>query len=141
MTEAINTGESAVEINSPSLVQYLNTKLESISDRLAIKSPEVDEDMIDELMRFGIESLTDLDRHIPAGLLEHWASLSTPQTYVGMLRDAMMYADMDTYFDKAWLRKWTGWDGSNDGSSRSRAGLRAGSRRAGRRNSVRTASL
>jgi hypothetical protein len=27
-----------------------------------------------------------------------------------MLRDAMMYEDVDRYFEEAWMKGWTGWD-------------------------------
>jgi hypothetical protein len=103
-------GDLAVEVNSPGVIQYLNAKLESWSGRLKVSATQVDQDMIGELQRFGIASLADLERRISASLLEHWASQLTPQTYIGMLRDVMMYDDIDHYFDKAWMKAWTGWD-------------------------------
>lgn len=103
-------GDLNVEINSPSVAQFLSTHLESLASDLEIDSKFVDEDVISELKRFGINSLADLAALFEAALIEQWKNARIPLTYIGILRDAMMYKDVDLYFNRAWMKSWTGWD-------------------------------
>lgn len=61
---------------------------------------EVLSDVIEELENFGIRNLNELDEHIKNSLI--YLDKSKLTTEIGILRDAMLYSDIDKYFKDAW---------------------------------------
>lgn len=111
VSEKTRAGDLDIEINTPSLFQYLPQKLDYFKERLIpIDSPGDLEPVIDELRGFGIQTLADLepilnDQFFSALDVNHE---SQPLFYIGALRDAMMYSDLDKYFSDAWSNSWQG---------------------------------
>lgn len=66
---------------------------------------EVDAVVVDELRNFGIKTVGDFRRLI-AENGERTFSGEATYAYPGVIRDAMMFADIDKYFDDAWAENW-----------------------------------
>ena len=54
--------------------------------------------------------MADLDRLFDRQFLEGLARHMESFTQLGVLRDAMMYNDVDRYFEVSWNKSWQGWD-------------------------------
>jgi putative GTP pyrophosphokinase len=112
VADKTGAGDFDIEINSTSLLQYLLKKTASLKTATgtAINPIQIEEDLIDELRVFGINTLSDLDRILTEDLFTSVSLHQKFENYVGLLRDAMMYADLDRYFDVAWSNSWDGID-------------------------------
>lgn len=62
------------------------------------------QDIIDELRDFGITDLRQLSELLNAEFVD--AVDARDQTFFGVLRDAMMFRDIDGYFARAWKDRW-----------------------------------
>jgi len=109
VSDKTGAGDLDIEINSTSVMQYLLKKTASARNA-AIDPFQIDEDIIDELRVFGINTLYDLDRILSVELFTAVSQHQKFENYVGLLRDAMMNADLDRYFDVAWRQSWDGID-------------------------------
>jgi putative GTP pyrophosphokinase len=112
VSDKTGAGDLDIEINSTSVMQYLLKKTASVKSarNVAISPFQIDEDIIDELRVFGIITLSDLDRILSVDLFTSVSKHQEFENYIGLLRDAMMYADLDRYFDVAWRNSWEGID-------------------------------
>lgn len=63
-----------------------------------------------ELKSFGVKTRRDLRTLLDSGVARVWKGLSTPNTWIGGIRDSMMFKDPERYFDRAWSRHWEGMD-------------------------------
>ena len=100
-------GDLDVDLSSASLDGYL-ARLAIIHSLPPIKKsdPASFAEVIDELHRFGIANLKDVNQLMSPDFL---AELKTPKetsTQIGFLRRAMMYSDIDKYFTDAWRGAW-----------------------------------
>lgn len=100
-------GDLDIELSSASLSEYLT----DISKRHALSSitpsePSKFAGVIDELHRFGVKSLKDVQQLMSGKFLDDLKSMKTKTTEVGLLRKAMMYSDIEKYFREAWQRSW-----------------------------------
>lgn len=88
------------DINSISLEQYLNEV--SKNQNIKLTKMEVPTEVIEELRRFGLETIGDLARISTPKLMTEITDRTTTAT--GLLRDIMMLDDLDKYFSKkpAW---------------------------------------
>jgi putative GTP pyrophosphokinase len=100
-------GDLDVELSSASLDGYLAGLATTHSLPPIKKSdPASFAEVIDELHRFGIDTLKDVNQLMSPEFL---AELKTPKdtsTQIGLLRRAMMYSDIDKYFTYAWRGAW-----------------------------------
>ena len=111
VSEKTGAGNLDIEVNSTSLLQYLPTKTQWFNDKgVQIRSSEIAEVVINELRRFGIKTLYDLEKILSQELFKSLAKYGQSANYIAFLRDAMMYADIDRYFDLAWRGAWGGID-------------------------------
>lgn len=99
-----------IAIDSTSLLQFLNELFgecdtEALSEHFQSNSDEV----IGELSNFGIKTLQELKDLLGQKAPKEWASLVP--TYIGIIRNAMMLKDAETYFKSAWKEHWwAGWE-------------------------------
>lgn len=106
-------GDLSIPINSKSLVAYMSRKF---NDLIALDvEPTLRDDItvIEELRIMGIDSLEQLENIIPKDFSEaetkHLAD-EYPNSFLGILRDIMIVHDAETYFRKAWRKRWNGID-------------------------------
>jgi ppGpp synthetase/RelA/SpoT-type nucleotidyltranferase len=98
-----------IEVSSASLHGFCR----SIADRhklpIKVSRPDKFASVIDELQRFGVSTLLDVNELMSNEFLANLGKSfrsSDSTTEVGLLRKAMMYKDVDKYFAKAWRGDW-----------------------------------
>jgi len=106
--EKVKRNDLAVEINSLSLPGYLSKKLEVLetNEVHVISDRQISRMIIEELQNFGVSSLIDLESLVNDSFLRAIVNHQAYTTYVGLLRDAMLFADINKYFEKCWNGHW-----------------------------------
>jgi putative GTP pyrophosphokinase len=105
VAEKTAVGDLDIELNTTSVREYLARKLEAKGIRLEVM-PNLDV-AIDELQRYGITTISALDRLFSEGVFQRVRSIAkSARTEIGLLRDAMIFADPDKYFETAWKNAW-----------------------------------
>lgn len=105
-----DSGILDIELNSTSILEYLTVKLAKTHSKITLELSPVPQEVIEELHLFGANSLKDLD---PLLTKEFMAAEQKNQSFnnsVGFLRNAMLYSDMNKYFEKCWRSSWSGFD-------------------------------
>lgn len=112
------TGSLDIPIDSVSLAQFLKARKERIHS-LDWKLPfdrASELALIDELKSFGITTLEQLDTFFSKEFIKAFEihkPAGSPATDLGLLRSAMMFADVNRYFETAWKNRWRGWTQSS----------------------------
>jgi putative GTP pyrophosphokinase len=106
-------GNLEIELNSTSLLQYLPEKTRWFEKTKLKISSVITEDIINELVAFGITTLSGLDRILTEQVFALAVKHQNHQTYLGLIRDAMMFEDIERYFSVAWNH---GWEQIDDGT-------------------------
>ncbi|MCM3527864.1 hypothetical protein M4D56_01980 [Cytobacillus oceanisediminis] len=98
-------GNLETEINSTSLHEYMKIKFKQlIANRVLEPSFYNSENKaIEELAALDVKTLSELDHLI--GDVNKFNKIPE-NTFLGVLRDAMIIYDADAYFSKAWLKRW-----------------------------------
>lgn len=121
--EKIKNNELDIEINSASLKEYLKNKLESYEkESLIIDVDFINEQIvIDELIRFGVKKIYDVDKLLEKYLEKYIIELKKAEskyldmyyieyandiTYMGFIRNMMLIENIDFYFEKVWNNSW-----------------------------------
>lgn len=106
------SGDLSAPIDSVSLSEYLSIKHKSFpglpwrkSDRKTVSAMAVQ-----ELLDFGLRTLADLDTLFDKGFVEALERYGAGESDIGILRDAMMWHDVEGYLNKAWKKHWDVWD-------------------------------
>jgi len=113
--EAVKSGELDIPISSTTLVQFLNSRLNLNGNIISSNDSYI---IIDELYRYGIKSLSDLNKIIPEDidkLLDIKNNRNINET--GLARTLMILDNYDKYFSKVNIIKfaiWTDKDDKND---------------------------
>jgi putative GTP pyrophosphokinase len=96
-----------VEITSLSLQEFLKTKIQMAKD-ITVKPSAVHsfDVVVKELNQFGAAIVGDLDALFTADLFAALKQSVKTTTEIGLIRKAMMYADLERYFDRSWQEKW-----------------------------------
>ncbi|HEY9825812.1 MAG TPA: hypothetical protein V6D19_10215, partial [Stenomitos sp.] len=105
-------GDLEIEINSASLNTFLRQKLRPLQRNCVVCLPDSDlqHQVIRELKLYGVRTLADLDRVISPEFLDaldQFPEESGETTDVGVLRAAMMYADLNKYLQDAFQQSWS----------------------------------
>lgn len=94
-----------VEVNSASVEQFLRHKLSTV-DHPKIELEQINDEVISELNALGVMTLDKLDVLLSNDVIQKFSRhYNTSQ---GLLRDAMMFQDIDRYFANAWNGHWGG---------------------------------
>lgn len=101
-------GTLDLELNSTTILELIKVLNEQRGDPLEIEAMPVDESLIQELRSFGVLDAAMLRDLLSPELFKAVAEVRT--TTMGLLRDAMIYSDIDRYFSSAWKQSWHGWD-------------------------------
>lgn len=96
-------GDLNIEINSTSTGQYLQNKTSELG--LQISDDGVHSDIIEELKRFRVRNLRDLDSLFSKDFIDAYRKQEYSTTMNGLCRDLMIFADIDRYFADA----YSGW--------------------------------
>jgi putative GTP pyrophosphokinase len=106
-------GDLEIELNTPSLLQYLQGR---DFGRLTINRTRNRSSLglvTAELREFGISTLQELNHILNEQFLRACGKFQKPNmTWLGFLRRAMMFSDLDRYFEKAWEKHWIATDKS-----------------------------
>jgi ppGpp synthetase/RelA/SpoT-type nucleotidyltranferase len=113
-------GELAISIDSTSLRTYLSGKFSLLVKHGLVESDFAGDDdvIVEELRVMGIHTLADLDNIIPADFAERigpcYETLARvrgdPTNFLGTVREILIIHDADSFFGKAWQRRWKGVD-------------------------------
>ena len=100
-------GKKDVEINSISLMEFMKNKFDDPKIQKTFNGH--DADILSELEKFGIKTISQLNKLITPKLKEALlADISISANYLGMLRMIMMATNAEKYFDNSWGGTWTG---------------------------------
>lgn len=115
--EGTKSGNLNFKINSTSLKQYLETKFKSIENTFTIQY-NITETLIEELEKYGIKTLEELDKIIPDDLIDQLIKnkelLGNTLRGNGILRFIMIINDSKKYFSKSWNKGWKVWSVGQD---------------------------
>lgn len=94
------------EIDSINIEKFLIQTIRENDLKVSLKG--VERAIVDELKTFGVHTLSDLYELITVDFIKNYKSAFTHNTSIGILRDIMMYADIDRYFvrcmdDAGWI--------------------------------------
>lgn len=92
-----------IEINSMSLEQYL---IKKFGEDTFINNLALTNGMVGELKRFGFKKINDIENVITEKMLD--LLNYNGRTAVGMLRDLMIYTDVNKYFNCVFQGEWGG---------------------------------
>ncbi|MCD8741167.1 hypothetical protein LT679_11185 [Mucilaginibacter roseus] len=100
----------SIELNSTTLKQFLITKFNALIKKDLLK-PILSHDnvILNELNRYGIKNLKDLDSIVPINFIDNLQDIykqSDSLTFIGLLRDIMIINNADHYFQGVWRNSW-----------------------------------
>ncbi|MFD1258186.1 GTP pyrophosphokinase family protein [Mucilaginibacter terrae] len=113
IAEADNKLET-ITLNSTTLRRYLSDKFNDWIDQ-GIIEPNFngkDDLILKELNDFDIRNLEDLNKLVPSDYIEKARPFytefpSTPNNFLGLLRDLMIIANSNKYFEFVWKKGWS----------------------------------
>ncbi len=105
-------GNLNIEVNSTSLREYMNQKLSSIKGIKTNAEIEDSHIIVDEIRRYGIITLDELDKIIPKDLFEKYREIGDSISAIGTIRDILILNDYKKYFEKSYEDEW--WFTSNE---------------------------
>lgn len=107
--EKTRGGDLEIEVDSTSIRTYLEQR--SLPTKIELGYLGKTDKLFLELRNFGIRTLAELDRILSPAFLEAVTRTDSYRaTDLGVLRDAMMYADIEKYFGRCWNGHWNGTD-------------------------------
>ena len=100
-------GLASVEVTSLSIKEYLSTlpTITALASGRSSKRTPFDA-AVGELKGFGISTIEDFSKLLTSDFLEALNKFTPTTTDVGFVRKAMMYADPDRYFERAWPKNF-----------------------------------
>lgn len=101
-------GNYEIELNSTSASEFLKVTFGKRTGYPRLERITLNHDDIAELRRYGIDSVSKFASLLNDQFLA--AACNVETTAIGLVRDAMIYADIDKYFGVAWQEAWHGWD-------------------------------
>lgn len=95
-----------IAIDSTSLSEFLHEFFKEYDAKIPSNFyPKTSDQAIQELSRFGIQTLQQLKELLEQKEKSEWLSVS--RTYIGVLRDAMILKNPKRYFQSIWKHSWT----------------------------------
>lgn len=110
-------GKLDILIDSTSMKSYLDIKFSRLLENgmeSSFYDDNYEKSVLDELKVFGVNKLKDLDDIIPHDFIDRVLNFQNLQqiNYSGLLRDLMMIADVEKYFNLCWRKRWSAIDKS-----------------------------
>lgn len=112
--KGIKSGELNFEINTTSLNQFLSTKFENLLKDRKVLSWSRSEQIIDELEKYGIKSLDELNNLISSEKINdienfYLNDLEKEVRAIGLIRFILILNDYRKYFENSYDKKWKVW--------------------------------
>lgn len=102
-------GDLNIPIDSTSLIKFLNQLFKDYDTESLTKNyTRTSEKIIQELQDFGIDTIQQLNDLLIIKPVGEWVNAEqdcTP-TYVGIIRDAMIFSNPEQYFTNSWKEHW-----------------------------------
>ncbi|MCA9039273.1 MAG: hypothetical protein KDA65_02885 [Planctomycetaceae bacterium] len=109
----LESGESFYnqEINSLSVSEFLERGLSKFSFEISSTPSDKLTLVVSELKRYGVQNLKGLKKLFNKEFIDARNSLggNKKTTYAGLLRDAMLFADYEKYFNRSWGESAWSW--------------------------------
>jgi putative GTP pyrophosphokinase len=106
-------GHLKFPINSTSLNQYIETKFEKLKKAGFEITHLTDPKVLEEIDRYGLKTLEDLDKIIPKDFINHLIEDDTrPEkkiAIIAIIRIILIINDYDKYFLQSWNNAWNIW--------------------------------
>lgn len=96
-----------IEIDTESLSQYLLMKFKNNKNIIHLTAGVVNNDVIEELIRFGFIKIEDIEQALTEENLNKLIPKKGTRTYIGLLRDLMLFLDVKKYF-QIYNNNWAG---------------------------------
>lgn len=106
--EKADSGNLDIELNSASVFEFLKVRLAKHSVEEFIEHSAISQELVEELNLYGIDNIEKLDLLLTSELLDLILEFEIKSNFTGLLRDAMMYENIQNYFRKSWQSTWTG---------------------------------
>lgn len=101
----VKTLKQQEELNALSLQKFLQSKADSMNVKISGVGTNLDLS-VQELRDYGASSLEDVDKLFTAELVAAHKKHIGSNTMTGLARVAMLYADLEGYFERAWKERW-----------------------------------
>ncbi len=110
VTKGTNEGDLNISINSTTLKQFLNVKFKNlIPNKIQPNFPtrRSETKILNELKDYGLSNLEELNAIIPDDLIDILKkNMKKKGNFLGLLRNIMISADWERYFEKAYTGDW-----------------------------------
>ncbi len=107
VAEKTKSGDLDIKINTTALREFLMNKFKNtINKGLEPNFAGGENEIIDELNKFGIKTLGELEKIIPEDLEKKIVDFQG-ENFIGLIRDIMIINDGNRYFGEAWNGNWT----------------------------------
>ena len=103
-------GDLDIPLSSTTLTQFINNRFDSLIQSMDEDTVVSSSEIIDELERYGVTTLEQLDKLIPDDIEDFFLATFPERLYeMGMVRSIMILSDYDKYFSKANKLKFDAW--------------------------------
>jgi len=110
MSQKIKEGNLQIKINTASLSEYLLETLKEFNQvRHIFGGYKKEEEIIQELKDFGVNTLESLDVIVSPLLKSKLRAMPLGKNNLGFLRYIMLLTDEEKYFGKCWKQNWKSW--------------------------------
>ena len=111
VAEKTNSGDLDISINTTALREFLTNKFKNAIDKGALTPDfaEGENKIIDELDKFGIKTLAELEKIIPKDYGMKVGDYKD-ENFLSSIRNFMIISDENRYFNEAWNHNWEGLD-------------------------------
>lgn len=113
VAEKTISGDLDIRINTTALREFLKNKFKNVIDKgeLTPDFAEGENKIIDELVKFGIKTLGELEKIIPEDYEMKIVGYDD-ENFLSSIRNFMIISDENRYFKEAWNHNWDGLDNS-----------------------------
>jgi len=108
VTRNTKAGDLKMEINTSSLKEYLNEKIKIFKKTQFVFNghPKLLNQIIREMTDFDLDTLDDVDNILNKQFLDLTEKHIAATNEIGLLRNAMLFTDINKYFKNAWKKRW-----------------------------------
>jgi ppGpp synthetase/RelA/SpoT-type nucleotidyltranferase len=108
--ERTQSGDLDIPLSSTTLTQFINDRFHSLVQSMEEETVVSSSEIIDELERFGVTTLDQLNKLIPDDIEDFFLASYSERLYeMGMMRSIMILNDYDKYFSKANVMRFDSW--------------------------------
>jgi len=113
--ERAQSGDLNIPLSSTTLTQFINDRFHSLVQTMDEDTVVSSSVIIDELERYGVKTLEQLDKLIPDDIETFFSTSYSDRLYeMGMMRTIMILSDYDKYFSKANVQRFDTWLGPEE---------------------------